>query len=103
MEALNRITVEVAYLAPGIQYLRSVEVNTGATLRQAVMASGVLARCPEIDIDRCALGVFGKLRSPDSPLVGGDRVEIYRPLQVDPKAARRSRASRKIRAGVNPG
>ncbi|MGQ0503449.1 MAG: RnfH family protein [Panacagrimonas sp.] len=103
MADLIRITVEVAYLAPGVQDLRSVELSLGATLRQAVMESGVLARCPEIDTDHCALGVFGRLRSPDSLLADGDRVEIYRPLQVDPKAARRTRARRAIRAGVNPG
>ena len=62
-----------------------------ATLIDAVRASGVLQRHPQIDLARQAVGIWGRIGALDAPLKDGDRVEIYRPLQVDPKEARRRR------------
>ena len=68
-----------------------VEVPPGATLIDALRASGVLERHPHIDLAHRAVGIWGRIRALDTPLRDGDRVEIYRPLQVDPKEARRRR------------
>jgi len=69
-------------------------VEEGATVRQAIERSGVLAEFPEIDLGRSRVGIYGKLVALDSPLAEGDRVEILRPLAVEPTAARRGRARR---------
>lgn len=63
----------------------------GATVRQALHASGLEARYPEVVAAPAGAGVWGKLCPWDTVLRDGDRVEIYRPLQIDPKEARRLR------------
>jgi len=89
-----RMRVEVVYALRDRQLLLEVTLARGATARQAVERSGILQRCPEIDLARSTLGVFGRIASPDVRLRHGDRVEIYRPLVADPKDARRERARR---------
>lgn len=90
------ITVEVAYGLPAEQVLLTLTVPVGTTLRQAVRLSRLAERFPEIDPEQVSLGVFGKLeKDPDGrALRAGERVEIYRPLLIDPKEARRLRAER---------
>lgn len=90
--AAARIAVVVAY-SPAPREVDQVRLSlpADATVGDALQASGVLARHPEIDLGRHKLGVWGKLRAPGDPLRDGDRVELYRPLKVDPKEARRQR------------
>ena len=71
--------------------LVGIRVNADATVRLALNRSGLIERHPGIDLAHCKLGVWGKLRGLDEPLRDLDRIEIYRPLQVDPKEARRLR------------
>ena len=78
-------------------------LNLGATLRDAIVAAGVLARHPEIDLAKQKVGVYGKLRPLDAALADGDRVEIYRPLIVEPKAARQRRVEKSRREGAIEG
>jgi len=73
----------------------SVEVAPGSTLRDAIQASGLIARHPEIDLERQKIGVYGKVKAAQAPAAQGDRIEIYRALAVEPKEARRRRAARK--------
>jgi len=87
--------VEVAYARPDRQILLPVEVAEGATVGEAIRASGILAKCPEIDLAAATVGIFSKPCTLDRRLRPGDRVEIYRPLVADPKEARRSRAAKK--------
>ena len=87
------IEVEVAYARPDAQVIISLRVAGGTTVEAAIRASGILERFPEIDLGRHRVGVFGKLAERDRTLEAGDRVEIYRPLAADPKAARRRRAA----------
>lgn len=87
--------VEVAYARPDRQRLVTVELAAGATARDAVRASGLVDEFPEIDMEQAPLGVFGRASTGDTVLRAGDRVEIYRPLQVDPKEARRKRAGKR--------
>lgn len=86
------ICIEVAAALPERQEIVALELAAGATVMDAVEASGLPGRFPEIEIDPKRLGVFGRLRPPDHVLRDGDRVEIYRPLKVDPKEVRRQRA-----------
>lgn len=85
--------VEVVYALPERQAVYSVEIEEGATVRAAIEACGVLREFPEIDFANNRVGVYARLAQLDTPLREGDRVEIYRPLSVDPKEARRARAA----------
>ncbi|MFT5220465.1 MAG: putative ubiquitin-RnfH superfamily antitoxin RatB of RatAB toxin-antitoxin module [Planctomycetota bacterium] len=89
----DNITIEVAYATPQKQKIISLEVKAGESVRIAVKHSGMVDHFPEIDIESCDLGVFGKLVKEDYPLEQGDRIEIYRPLIADPKEVRRQRAA----------
>jgi uncharacterized protein len=93
------LKIEVCYALPRAQTLIDVDVPHGATLQQAIDASGVLARHPEIDLAKQRVGVFGKLKPLDTVLADHDRVEIYRPLIVDPKAARLARVEKSRKEG----
>ena len=88
----DRLRVEVVYALPQWQDLVRLELPAGSRAGEAVAASGILQRHPEIDAQRPDLGIWGRPCGPDRVLQDGDRVEIYRPLRVDPKARRRRRA-----------
>ena len=88
----NTITVEVAYALPHQQLIIPVHMPENANAEQAIIASGILQKFPEIDLKVNQIGIFGKLTRLDSPLRHMDRVEIYRPLIADPKAVRKQRA-----------
>jgi uncharacterized protein len=89
------IEVEVAYAKPEEQVIVIVKVPQGTTLAQAVEASGLLARFPEISHADLKLGIFGVVCKPEQTVKQGDRAEIYRALIHDPKEARRQRALKK--------
>ncbi len=93
MATAERIAVEVVFARPDRQPVLLVEVPAGSTVEQAIRASGVLTRFPEIDLARNRVGVFGKLTRLDRVVAAGDRVEIYRPLIGDPKEIRRQLAA----------
>ena len=94
------IEVEVVYAAVDRQVLLSVTVPAGATVRAALLASGVDREFPELDLADCPVGIFGKVvADPDTrQLQAGDRIEIYRPLLADPKEVRRLRAAKAAEA-----
>ena len=87
------MTIEVVYALAGKQELFTTKLPLGASAIEAVEASGVLKKYPEIDLSKNKLGVFAKLVKPDTPLRDRDRVEIYRPLIADPKEVRKQRAA----------
>ncbi len=87
------IKVEVCYALPAKQELVSVKLPEGATLTQALEASGLLQKYPEIDLKKNKFGIYAKLSKPDAILRDRDRVEIYRPLIADPKEVRKQRAA----------
>lgn len=93
----DTMTVEVVYATPARQELIEVRVPSGTTIERAIVASGILSRFPEIDLGNASVGVFGKVAGLGTQLSNGDRVEIYRPLEIDPKQARRQRASKGVR------
>ena len=87
------VSVTVVYLTPQRQFVIAVQVPDGSRLIDAVRASGVLQRAPELDPSVLDLGVFNRARGANEPVREGDRIEVYRPLAVDPKEARRVRAA----------
>lgn len=93
------LSIEVCYARPEAQTLIALTLPAGATVRDALAASGITTRHPEIDPATVKVGVFGKLATLDTPLADHDRVEIYRPLIVDPKLARQRRVEKTRRAG----
>ncbi|OEY65627.1 RnfH family protein [Marinobacter sp. X15-166B] len=86
--------VEVAYATPERQIIIPVKVAAKATVYDAAVQSGIAVEFPEIDLETVSMGVFGKVvKNPKNhPLREGDRVELYRPLTIDPKQARLNRA-----------
>jgi hypothetical protein len=86
------INVEVIYALPDRQPLLRVQLGEGATVEDAIRASGVLDNFPEIDLASNKVGIFSKLVKLDEVVRDKDRVEIYRPLIADPKEVRRKRA-----------
>ena len=88
----DKITIEIVYALPHEQVLLKQQLPAGSTVAEAIKASGILEKYPEIDLAKNKLGVFGKLSKPDAVLRDKDRVEIYRPLIADPKEVRRQRA-----------
>ncbi|WP_028229271.1 RnfH family protein [Paraburkholderia ferrariae] len=95
----TNLSIDVCYALPDTQTLIAVELAPGATVRQAIDASGILRQHPEIDLEKLKVGIYGKIKPLDAVLADHDRVEIYRPLIVDPKAARQRRVDKSRKAG----
>ena len=98
----KHIQVEVAYATPEHQLIIAVEVPEGCTALGAVEQSGIAERFDTINIYQDPMGIFSQplngkvLPEPsDYILQAGDRIEIYRPLLIDPKQARLNRAKNK--------
>lgn len=96
------IDVSIVYALPEKQDVRKVTVTSGATAFEAIRVSQILDDYPSIDVETMKVGVFANLldgRSRPSPdqyrVKSGDRLEIYRPLQIDPKQARLQRARKR--------
>ena len=87
------LRVEVCYALPDKQELVAVKLAEGATLQQALEASGLLVKHAEIDLKKNKFGIYAKLSKLDAALRDRDRVEIYRPLIADPKEVRKQRAA----------
>ena len=86
------LDIEVAYATPDREMIIALRLPRGATVNDAIERSGILQRVPEIDLAKNRIGVYGKLCAPNLALHQYDRVEIYRPLTIDPKEIRRLRA-----------
>lgn len=89
----DSIRIEVAYARPERQEIVELKLPPGSSVQQAVEASGLLQRHPEIELAKAKVGVYGKLVRLDTALRDKDRVEIYRPLIADPKEVRKQRAA----------
>jgi putative ubiquitin-RnfH superfamily antitoxin RatB of RatAB toxin-antitoxin module len=87
---MAEIAVEVVLALPERTLLRRLALAEGATVADAIAAADLGG--DEALVDSRRLGIFGKRVPPEQPLRDGDRVEIYRPLLLDPKEARRRRA-----------
>ena len=86
------IKVEVVFALPERQVLVEVTLEEGATIADAISAAGLAERFPDEQIDALPTGVWGRPAERDRSVQAGDRVEIYRPLEIDPREARRQLA-----------
>jgi uncharacterized protein len=88
------ICVEVTYAFPQHSLSKSLQLEHGATLAEALAAVAEDPGFSGVDLENSTVGIFGKQVARDTQLGDGDRIEIYRPLTQEPKLARRNRASR---------
>lgn len=97
------MTVEVVYATPERQELVEVGLAPGATVADAIAASGIAARFPDEPVSEAPAGIWGRPVGRSQPLEDGDRVELYRPLVKDPRDARRERAAAGLAMGSSAG
>ena len=91
----DAILVEIAYALPEEQVIISIKVPTKSDVKQAIEKSGIQKKFSNIDLSKNKVGIFGKQTTLDHLLKDRDRIEIYRPLILDPKEMRRKRAAKK--------
>lgn len=89
------LNISIAYARPDRQIEISLTIEESCTVAMAIRRSTILDQFSEIDLAKAAVGIFSKKAALDDLLQEGDRIEIYRPLLIDPKEARRLRAERK--------
>lgn len=94
VKGCNHIKIEIVYALPDTQILEQITIRSGDTAEQAILESGILERFPEITLTNNRIGIFGNFVKPNTILRPNDRLEIYRPLTVDPKKARLLRAQK---------
>ena len=85
------LEIEIVYGLPDKQVLKKLNMQNGCTVREAVCQSGLDEIFSELDLQTAPLGIFGKSVKDETLLRDKDRIEIYRPLLIDPKEARRKR------------
>ena len=100
MSEPDSLAVEVAYATPQCQIILTVYLKAGASVRDAIVESGILQRFPEIDLHRNKVGIFAKQCQLTECVKNRDRVEIYRTLVMDPKELRRIRARKQEQNNV---
>ncbi len=88
------ISISVSYATPEKQVEISVNVEANCTVAMAIRRSGILKQFPEIDFASIRCGIYSRKVNLDDIVCQDDRVEIYRPLIIDPKAARKQRAKK---------
>ncbi len=100
---MSAFEVEIVFALPDRQALRVVSVMPGDTLADAVSKSDLRDAFPEYDIDHLTWGIWGHEAPSNQALKDGDRIEIYRPLMLDPREARRQLAlSGRTMGGAEP-
>jgi uncharacterized protein len=88
------LDIEVAYATPDREIIIALKLPRGSSANDAIERSGILQKAPKIDLAKNKIGIYGKLCSLNYVLYQHDRVEIYRPLTIDPKEIRRLRAGK---------
>ncbi len=89
---MSKLEVEVVFALPDRQWLKVVMLNEGDLVADAIVASGISAEIDDAILRDASVGIWGREVARNTRLKGGDRVEIYRPLLLDPREARRQLA-----------
>jgi putative ubiquitin-RnfH superfamily antitoxin RatB of RatAB toxin-antitoxin module len=89
--AAKLISIEIVYATAKEQYIMTANVPDDSSIADALITSGILQKFPEINLAHNKVGIFGQIKKLTDQVVQGDRIEIYRPLLIDPKQARRLR------------
>ena len=98
--AVSTVRVAIAFSPnAGRAFEIALELPAPATALDAIRASGLFERHPELGLGEPLVGIWGRACAPATLLADGDRVELYRPLTMDPNEARRLRA-RNLRAAT---
>ena len=92
MVKCKKFAVEVAYATPVDQCIIPLSVEPGSTIEDVIEESGITTLFSEIDLTQQKVGIFSKVRKLTDIVKEGDRIEIYRPLLIDPMESRRKRA-----------
>ena len=92
---MTKLRVEVVFARAHVQNLKVLELEPGTTAREAARLSGLVAGHDTLESAGIRLGIDGKKVPPGRVLANGDRVEVLRPLAIDPKEARRRRVRRR--------
>lgn len=93
MVADNVLDIELVYIGESKQNLISLKLPLGSDIKTAIEKSKILQQNPEINLHINKVGIFNKIKSLDYVLKNKDRIEIYRPLRVEPKDRRRNKAA----------
>jgi uncharacterized protein len=96
MSCMDKKQVIVAYATPSQQWEIEVNVAAFANVAIVIRQSGILDECKQLRLEELMVGIFSQRVSLDTAVNDGDRIEIYRPLIIDPKQARRNRARKKL-------
>ena len=88
---VSKITVELVYASKDRLFQEQLSMSAHANVAMAVRQSRLLIEFPELTLENLVVGIYAKKCSLDALLQHGDRVEVYRPLEVDPMTARRNR------------
>lgn len=86
---MSELVVEVVFALKTRQVSRKISIDANASVADAMAASGIEVCFPEFDFSAAVVGIWGRVVSRDHGLRDLDRVEIYRPLEMDPREARR--------------
>jgi putative ubiquitin-RnfH superfamily antitoxin RatB of RatAB toxin-antitoxin module len=86
------LSIEIAYAEAERSIVAACRLSGAATVADALLWAAADPRFAGIDLGRSGVGIFGRVVARTQPLVDGDRIELYRPLCIDPKSARRNRA-----------
>lgn len=86
---MSEFEVEIVFALPEQQLLRSVVVTSGATVADVISMSGLVASFPVFELDALSVGIWGREVERNHQVAEGDRIELYRPLELDPREARR--------------
>lgn len=86
------MNITLIYASPTKQFIQALEVAAGSTVEQVIKQSNILTMHPEISLQENKVGIFNEIVELNTQVKEKDRVEIYRPLTMDPMEARRMRA-----------
>lgn len=94
---MAKINIEVVYANHHEQFIIPITVDQYCTVENAIQLSKILLQCPEINLHENKIGIFSKVVQLTQTLKEGDRIEIYRPITIDPKLARINRVKKNIK------
>ena len=89
MPVSDRIAVEVVFGRPDAQTLVALSLQQGATVASAIASSGLAENYPDESFADLPTGIWGRIVDKECILKNGDRVEVYRPLLLEPRESRR--------------
>lgn len=89
------IQIKIVYFIKKSQYIKTIRLKYGSLVKEALITSNIIYN-KNINITHDNVGIYGELVSVNNILHDGDRIEIYKPLKIDPKELRRKKVLQKI-------